>query len=761
MPLRRLFSYSAPGPAPPLGCAVRVPFKGRTLTGWVVGEGREVEGLLDVHAVLDPATRVTEELLELARWIADYYLAPPGLVLRAMVPAPRASRPKQRLVARVLRQIGTLGEIEEVFGRAHRQRAAFERIVAGGGVRAVAALAEDGFSRSVVDGLAKKGLIRVEKAVVLRDPFGDEPPEKTPTHTPTPSQRSVIGKLAAALESGGGTFLLHGVTASGKTLVYIELIRRALERGTGAIVLVPEIALTPQTVSRFRSAFGDLVAVLHSGLSHGERFDAWREVRSGRKRIVIGARSAVFAPLPRLGALVVDEEHDGSYKQSTTPRYQGRDVAVVRARRAGAVCLLGSATPSLESWANARSGKYILLELPHRVGGGVLPEVHVVDLRKGRDRAKARTSSSARSSRGTPSSATGPSPALPSPAPIPPSRRAAAESPPDPPGHILSPPLAELLRRRVAKGEQTILLLNRRGYASFALCQSCGEVLECPHCSVSMTLHRARRRMICHHCGYGEPPPDRCRSCGDPTLAWRGLGTEQVERIVHQSLPGARIARMDVDTTGGKWAHRDILERVRSGEVDILLGTQMIAKGLDFPRVTLVGVVNADIGLHLPDFRSGERTFQLLAQVAGRAGRGRLPGKVVIQSYLPDHYVIRSAVRHDYAGFVERELASRTDPPYPPFTRMARIVLSGPGQGTTVTAAEMLGEWLRPHTIDGPEVLGPAPAPFERLQRRYRWHLILRGRAAGLGRTLLAVANDFRPPGNVHLAIDRDPADLM
>ncbi len=747
VPLRRLFNYSVPGLAPPRGSAVTVPFKGRTLTGWVVGEGREVEGLLDIHAVLDPATRVTGELLELARWIADYYLAPPGLVLRAMVPAPRASRPKQRLVARVLREIGTLGEIEEIFGRATRQREAFERIVAGGGVRALAALKEDGFSRAVVDGLARKGLVGVEKAVVLRDPFGNEPPGQGPAHVPTAAQRSVIARLAAALESGGGTFLLHGVTSSGKTLVYIELIRRALKRGTGAIVLVPEIALTPQTVARFRSAFGDLVAVLHSALSQGERFDAWREVRAGRKRIVIGARSAVFAPLPRLGALVVDEEHDGSYKQSTTPRYQGRDVAVVRARRAGAVCLLGSATPSLESWANARSGKYTLLELPDRVGGGVLPSVHVVDLRK-----DARTSPApATSSSAHPSSA--PSP--------PPDDRRVAGSPPSPPGHILSPLLAELLRRRVADGEQTILLLNRRGYASFALCQGCGEVLECPNCSVSLTLHRARHRMICHHCGYGEPPPDRCRSCGDPTLSWRGLGTEQVERIVHQCLPGARIARMDVDTTRGRWSHRDILERVRSGEVDILLGTQMIAKGLDFPRVTLVGVINADIGLHFPDFRSSERTFQLISQVAGRAGRGRLPGEVVIQSYLPDHYVIRSAVTHDYAGFVERELASRADPPYPPFARMARIVLSSPGQGATVTAAEMLGEWLRPHTIDGPEALGPAPAPFERLQRRYRWHLILRGRPADLSRALLAVANEFRPPGNVHLAIDRDPSDLM
>ncbi len=737
VPLRRLFSYAVPGPPPPPGSAVRVPFGGRVLTGWVMGRGKQVRGLRDVHAVLDDSARIPAELLELARWMADYYLAPPGLVLRAMMPAPHAAKPRLRLVARVVRQIGTLAELDEIFGRAERQRAAFERLVTTGGVQPIVALEENGFSREVVRGLARKGLVEIERAVVLRDPFAKIPcPEET-LHVPTPAQRAVMERLGAALDSGGGAFLLHGVTSSGKTLVYIELIRSALRRGSGAIVLVPEIALTPQTVARFRSAFGDLVAVLHSGLSQGERFDAWREVRKGRKRIVIGARSAVFAPLPRLGAIVVDEEHDHSYKQSTTPRYQGRDVAVVRARRAGAVCLLGSATPSLESWSNARSGKYALLELPDRVGGGVLPEVHVVDLRK-------------RGAAGALSSASAPS-SLPNP----------VANPPDPPPHIVSPRLFALLRQRIDRGEQTILLLNRRGYASFALCQSCGEVRECPHCSVSMTLHRSRKRMICHHCGHEESPSERCGRCGEPTLAWRGIGTEQVERILHQSMPGARIARMDIDTTGGKWSHHDILERVREGAVDILLGTQMIAKGLDFPQVTLVGVINADIGLHLPDFRSGERTFQLLSQVAGRAGRGRPGGEVVIQSYMPDHYAIRAAVGHDYAAFVKREVAARTDPPYPPFVRMARILLSGSDQRSTMTAAEMLGAWLNAHPGPGPEFLGPAPAPFERLQGRYRWHLILRGGASALGRALEAVANEFEPPGGIHLAIDRDPSDLM
>ena len=741
VPVRQLFTYRVEGAAPPPGARVKVPFRDRTLTGWVLGPGSEVPRVRDVMAVLHSGPRVGDELLGLARWIADYYVAPVGIVLKTMLPTGRKAGPKKQLVARVVHEIGTLSEIDHVFGSARRQRQAFERLLAAGGTQTLVALQENGFSRAVVKGLEKKGLVAVGEEVVLRDPFRGESAPDGPVLTPTPAQRHVLKKLTEGLETGGGTFLLHGVTSSGKTLVYIDLIRRVLARGQGAVMLVPEIALTPQTVSRFRAAFGDLVAVLHSGLSDGERFDAWTELESGRKRIAIGARSAVFAPLPRVGAIVVDEEHDGSYKQSETPRYHGRDVAVVRAKRAGAVCVLGSATPALESWANAKSGKYTLLELPDRVGGGTLPDVHVVDLR----------------SRGGPEAtqtapvASGTGPTAPSPS-----------SPPTPPEHVISPRLRRLLRQRFERKEQTILLLNRRGYASFALCQSCGDVLDCRHCSVSMTLHRARQQMICHHCGHSEAPPRRCARCGSSDVSYRGLGTEQVERILLESLPGIRVARMDVDTTGGKWSHRDILDRVRSGDVDILLGTQMIAKGLDFPRVTLVGVINADIGLHFPDFRSCERTFQLLAQVAGRAGRGRLPGEVVIQTYVPDHYVVRAAVAHDYHGFVERELATRTDPPYPPGVRMARILLSSPVQADALAAAEALRAWLTTRTGNGPEVLGPAPAPIEKLHGRYRWHVLLRGGAVDVGKVLVAVADHFRAPGtDVRVSLDRDPLHLM
>ena len=747
VPVRQAFTYRIEGDAPAAGTRVMVPFRNSRLVGWVLGTGSEVPGVRDVLSVLDTEPSVGAELLALARWIAEYYVAPEGVVLKTMLPArmgnpsARQPAPKTRLVVRLTRSIGTLDELDRIFGRARRQREAYDRLQGAGGRQPLAALLESGFSRGVVRGLEDREVARVTREVVERDPFRDESVADGPVLTPTPAQRAVLRRMGGALEQGGGTFLLHGVTSSGKTLVYIELIRQVLARGRDAIVLVPEIALTPQTVSRFRRAFGDLVAVLHSGLSPGERFDAWRQLKSGAKRIAVGARSAVFAPVSSPGAIIVDEEHDGSYKQSEAPRYSARDVAVVRADSAGAVCVLGSATPSLESWVNARSGKYTLLEMPDRVGGGVLPKVRVVDLRL-------------RPETGVP--------AAPGPSSAPASAPRVPSAPPDPPPGVLSPPLVDALRRRLSRGEQTILLLNRRGYATFSLCHSCGDVGECVQCSVAMTLHRGRGRMICHHCGHTEVPPERCSRCGSVELSYRGLGTEQVERILLETVPGARVARMDMDTTRGKWSHRDILARVRAGEVDILLGTQMIAKGLDFPRVTLVGVINADIGLHLPDFRSCERTFQLLAQVAGRAGRGHLPGEVVIQTYVPDHYVVRAAVVHDYKGFVERELKARRDPLYPPYLRMARVLVSSPVQEEALAAAEVLGAWLRKGGCPPPEVMGPAPAPIERLHGRFRWHVLLRGSVADVGRTLRSVAARFRAKGaDVRISLDRDPLQLM
>lgn len=735
VPLRQTFNYRVRGAAPPPGARVRVPFRGRTLVGWVLGPGKKVRGLRDVKAVLEPEPSVAGELLELARWVADYYVAPPGIVLRTMAPAALSGRwklpkPATRSVVTVEQEIGTLDEMQRVFGRAARQREAYERLQDAGGALPLAVMLEQGFSRAVLAGLARRGVAKVAQEVVVRDPFRDVPAAQEPALTPTPDQRKAIGRLAGAMGNGGRAFLLHGVTGSGKTLVYVEFLKRVLARGEGAVALVPEIALTPQTVSRFRQAFGDAVAVLHSGLSDGERFDAWQELRAGRKRVAVGARSAVFAPVRRLGAVVVDEEHEPSYKQSDkAPRYNARDVAVMRAARAGAVCVLGSATPALESWTNAASGKYSLISLPDRVGGGVLPEVRIADLRR---------------------------------KPVADGTDPAESSARVPPVDVLSPMLADALDRCLARKEQAILLLNRRGYANVCRCQECGEVRQCVRCSVSLTYHRSRRALACHHCGHSEPRPVRCDRCGSAALSYRGLGTEQVERVLRESLPTARVARMDVDTTRGKWSHHEILGRLRDGAVDVLLGTQMIAKGLDFPRVTLVGVVDADVGLHLPDFRACERTFHLLAQVAGRAGRGSLPGEVVIQTRVPDHYVVRAARAHDYRGFVERETKARADPAYPPFMRMARLLVHSPVQEDALRNADALAAWLRKRAPSGIEVLGPAPAPIERIQGRFRWHVLVRGTAAGVGRALHVAADEFEAEGSqVRVSIDRDPLNLM
>jgi primosomal protein N' (replication factor Y) len=814
LPIYRTFTYEVEGRAPPAGTRVLVPFRREERIGWVVGPGSDgdIAGIRPVLAVLDEEPTVPQDLLALCRWIASYYVAPWGVALRTAMPSvlsdvsrdyltlrgghvpelkPREGRvvdwlrekkgPQQvrtlrralgigsiwpevrsltargvlthetvppsgpavktRRVVRIVRHLGTLVEREEIFGRAGRQRDAYASLEAAGGSAELRHLTHnEGFSRAVVTGLESKALVEVVDEEEFRDPFRDQAPEPPPDLTLTDDQRRALDALVAGLdEDEPAPFLLQGITGSGKTLVYIELLREALARGRSAIVLVPEISLTPQTVSRFRSHFGDEVAVLHSGLSDGERYDAWRRLRSGERRVAVGARSALFAPLDNLGAVVVDEEHDGSYKQSEAPRYHARDLAVMRARAHGAVCVLGSATPSLESWHNARSGKFRHLLLPERVGGGRLPEVRVVDLREKRKEGGTR-----------------------------PTRGAG----------VLSEVLVDAVDDRLRKKEQVIMLLNRRGYSSFVQCRECGEVEQCENCSISLTYHRATQRIVCHHCRFDAPAPSRCPRCGSADLSYRGLGTEQVERIAAETFPEARIARMDVDTTSGKWAHQRILERFERGEVDILLGTQMIAKGLDFPRVTLVGVVNADVGIHLPDFRASERTFQLLSQVAGRAGRSALGGEVLIQTSLPDHYAVRAAVGHDFEGFAERELAERERPLYPPHVRAVNVIVSSPDQRLAAEAAEMASAWLRgriakesrgarqtgsPDAAIGVELVGPAPAPIERLHGRWRWHFLLRGGSPRrLGAATRALAEDFRlPSGDVRLALDRDPVALL
>jgi len=745
IPLFRTFTYEVNGDAAhavATGSRVVVPFRQRREIGIVVGEGKLREGVSPrrVLEVPDSEPVIDPPLLALCRWLSEYYVTPLGVALRCALPAALsgAAAPapavKTRRVVVLARELPSLLRRERIFARAPQQRALFELLESLGRRASVDHLLEQlDFSPSVLKGLVARGLAVVESEVVARDPFAARPAPLPAPHTPTPAQQAAIAALTGA--SPGEAFLLHGVTGSGKTLVYIELLRRIVnERGRSAIVLVPEIALTPQTVDRFRAVFGDRIAVLHSALSDGERYDAWLALRRGEKRIAVGARSAVFAPVPDLGAIVVDEEHEGSYKQGEAPRYHARELALVRARAEGAVVVLGSATPSLESWVNAQAGKYRLLRLPERVGGGTLPSVEAVDLR----------------------SARGPA--------------AAPGSPPDPDAlfrSVISDPVQTALAGRLARGEQSILLLNRRGYAAFVQCPTCGDVATCPNCSISLTYHRTPERLICHYCHHTEPPRVRCRRCGGSVLRQRGLGTQQVERLLAEHFPSARIARMDVDTTSGKWAHTEILDRVARGEVDVLLGTQMIAKGLDFPNVTLVAVVDADVGINLPDFRASERCFQLLSQVAGRAGRGPKGGQVFIQTRVPTHHAVRCALTHDYVTFVRTELDGRVKPAYPPNVRIANVGFSGSTEDATARLATQCAAWLHALVakVGSPVIIvGPAPSPVERIKNRWRWHLLLKSeQPRDLTRVLRYLAERFAVPkgGQLRLTIDRDPVSLL
>lgn len=737
LPIPRTFTYRVPGGDARPGTRVRVAFGPRKLMGWVVAESTTTDAtkIRDVDALLETTPSVAPDVLALCKWVADYYVIPLAHVLRAAQPAvlgggAEIDEPnKTRRVVRLIKELPSLQERDELFKRAQRQRELYEVLEALNGTADLVHLTTQlGFSHAIVKGLVARELAVMEAERVDRDPFVNIPLLEQPDFTPSGAQAAAIRKLIEATRASGRLpFLLRGVTGSGKTLVYIELLKEVVQRqGRGAIVLVPEISLTPQTVARFRAHFGDVIAVLHSALSDGERFDAWRALHTGEKRVAIGARSAVFAPVKDLGAIILDEEHEATYKQSESPRYHARDLAVIRAQLTGAICLLGSATPSLESWHNVQQKKYQLVELPDRIEGRPLPPVEVIDLRT-----KASTG--------------------------------AVDS------HILSKKLVEAVWDRLDKGEQTILLLNRRGYATFVQCRSCGEVWQCHQCNVSLTFHRGRRRLVCHYCFHEEAAPTVCPRCTSTELAFRGVGTEQVEREVSETFPQARIARMDVDTTTAKWAHHDILGRVERREIDILLGTQMIAKGLDFPFVTLVGVVNADVAMNLPDFRASERTFQLLTQVAGRAGRGERGGEVIVQTSLPNHYAIKCAVDHDYLRFAEKELAERAKPQYPPHIRLVNVLISGIAEGPVQEESDRAADWTRA-IIDSVakgkvEVTGPAPCPIDRIRGRWRWHFLLRGgsaKAIGLVCRHLQYRYEFKAgPAELRLIIDRDPVSLL
>jgi primosomal protein N' (replication factor Y) len=772
------------------GARVVVPVRRRELIGLVVAAEAEPPpaAVREILAVPDAEPALSPALLATGRWIAGYYGAPLGLTLKAVLPggmwgesevivslrngnrtlgglagevvswlqqrggeaavhaAARAlKRPlwdvlerlsradavslrvnapdtdAARLTERTLSLAGerpTLIERDTLFKRRPKQRQLYETLESLGGSAPIRHLSEQlGFGDGVVRALVRQGLARVEHAERVRDPFAGSPVTLPPTDL-TPDQSAALAAIGA-LEPGHGA-VLFGVTGSGKTLVYLEAVRQALHAGRGAIVLVPEIGLTPQAVSRFRGAFGDEIAVLHSGLSDGERADAWRLLRRGQRRVAVGARSAVFAPVANLGLLVIDEEHEASYKNGETPRYHTRDVAAVRAQLEGARLVLGSATPSAETWARTED-KLRLLRLPVRVSARPLPPVEIIDLR------------AAPKVGGTGALA-------------------------------WSVTLDSAIVATLARGEQALLFLNRRGYAAFLQCPDCGEVWQCPRCSISLTVHRSPPAMRCHYCGHEEPLPLTCRVCANPVQQMRGVGTQQLERMLADRYPEARIARMDLDTTSTKWSHQRILTAVEKGEVDLLIGTQMIAKGLDFPNVTLVGVVDADTGLYLPDFRAGERTFQLLAQVAGRAGRGPKGGRVLVQTRNPNHHALVWAARHDAEGFLQQERAIRESPPYPPTTSLVNLIYSGPDERAVGRRAAGLVDWCT-GLIDRYQlpisVLGPAPCPLVRIQDRWRWHVLLKGPPESLGRIVRYAARRLKRDGKVRLVIDRDPVSLL
>ncbi|AJY76456.1 primosomal protein N' [Paenibacillus beijingensis] len=603
-----------------------------------------------------------------------------------------------------------------------------------------ALLAETGASAGSVRALADKGMLDVREIKQERDPYAGREFVRTEPLPLTPGQQEVFERVAAAVDAESPqTFLLHGVTGSGKTEVYMQSIQHCLEQGKQAIVLVPEISLTPQMVERFKGRFGDMVAVLHSRLSNGERYDEWRKIRERRVEVAIGARSAVFAPFERIGLIVIDEEHESSYKQEETPKYHARDVAVRRAKQHGAVVVLGSATPSLETYAAAvRSAgpdgrPASLLPLPERVGARPMPPVAVVDMRqelKGGNRS------------------------------------------------MFSRALHEGLAARLERGEQSVLLLNRRGYSTFVMCRSCGYTATCPHCDITLTYHQRTRALRCHYCGHAEMAPRLCPSCGSEHIRYFGAGTQRVEEELAKLFPGIRVIRMDVDTTTEKGSHEKWLKLFGERKADVLLGTQMVAKGLDFPYVTLVGVIAADTSLGLPDFRAGERTFQLLTQVAGRAGRHHLPGEVVVQTYTPEHYAIQTAQQHDYETFVQDELKHRRMMGYPPFCRLILVTMSHEQLPLLSSVSERFAARLRElaalsgvlGSVQGPgqramELLGPVASPISRMKDRYRFQCMIKYRgnidASGLIREALASFTEGAPKGQVQFSVDVDPHMIL
>ncbi|MGE3541842.1 MAG: primosomal protein N' [Candidatus Tectimicrobiota bacterium] len=804
LPIETSLDYRIPSPLLPgcrVGQRVIVPVGNREVLGYIVGlkEASEVKELKELLDILDDEPLLDASLLELTRWLADYYLCAWGQVLKAAIPEgfrvhteacyalsqearthPQSwstnrdaeilqllaqhgpqrqqelqrhlggqsltaalrrlhqqgllQRQQQRLAPKVRKRMVSVVRLQLSKTEAQvMQQTLQARSVAQAAVLALLQEQETWDMPSLrqrlpgasaaVKRLVERGLVTVtqteKKRQVIPSNLG------VPAELPilNQAQQHALWHIETRLAAADSTpILLYGVTGSGKTEVYMRAIATVLRQEKTALVLVPEIALTDQLVSRFVARFASHVAVLHSGLSAGERFDEWRRLACGEASIAIGARSAVFAPLRHLGLIVIDEEHDSSYKQEETPRYHARDVAIVRARYCNALVVLGSATPALETFHNARSGKYFSVSLPQRVEDKPLPSITVIDQR----------------AHATPNE------------------------------RVISTPLYRAIAACLQRQEQCLILINRRGFAAYLQCRDCGGVPACAHCSVSLTYHRRDRTLKCHYCDSSQPAPAVCPVCQSPTLQPFGLGTQQVEEVLRALFPTARLARMDRDTTRAKSAHQQILRTLGKGEIDILVGTQMIAKGHDYPNITLVGVVSADATLAIPDFRAPERLFQLLTQVAGRAGRGRALGEVFIQTYRPEHYSITFAEHHDFAGFFQDEIAMRQAMLYPPYTRLARLIIDSPDPARVEAASHWLGTILQRYNATSAQLtlLGPAEAPLAKIKDRYRWHILLKAVSSRvlhhcLRETLAAVQHDREQLQAARISVDIDPLTFL
>lgn len=725
-PLTDKFHYKIPDQMTGIiepGDRVVVPFGRRKIRGVVVEivprPPIDQSLLKEIESVAPSEERIPGDILHLANWTAKYYGSSWGTVLSAAIPAGIKQGARQR-VSHCWRLMVTAEQFLEAEAKAQRRaprRARtlkrFAELVAMKTEWSAEELREDAeISADVFPHLAENGFIYRFEEAAPTVPILSKRPELTP------SQQNAVTAIEGAVRSRDfGVFLLHGVTGSGKTEVYLRLMEQALAAGRGVLVLVPEISLTPQTVERFQSRAGD-VAVLHSNLGDGERAEQWRRLRSGAVRVAVGARSAVFAPIENLGLVVVDEEHERTYKQENDPRYNARDVAIVRASHVGAAVVLGSATPSLESWNNAIAGKYTLLSLPERAGGAVPPAVSVVDLRR---------------------------------------EWADVKKP-----AILSRELERSLAACLNRGEQAILFLNRRGFHTSVRCAGCGEPVECQSCDIALTYHRMENILRCHCCGSQEAPPEKCPICSSKQFRYVGTGTERVEDILTRIYPGVRLLRMDSDSMTGRDAHASALSRFAAGGFDVLLGTQMIAKGLDFPNVTLVGVLMADSALGMTDFRAAERTFQLTTQVIGRAGRGVRPGLAIVQAFQPEHPAVSCAVNQDYQAFVDGELVERKRLAYPPFGRLARILVTGGEEAAVASVADKVGQLFRESLPSNGRLLGPAECELARAKALFRRHLLLLCPDHNALARWIARA---KPPANwekgVRVAVDIDPVSLQ